>query len=251
MVTVVLRNTLLVILFTLHASLAGADAQETDTRPAIAPDIREDESSLKLQRGDFVVVPIPFSNPTLDTGLIAGAAYFYPQTEQQKKIQPASVTAAGAMYSSNTSKALALVQQNYWNNDKWRFTGAIGAADLRLSLLAPDETQDGQSLDWHIDGQFVFAKLARKVKGDWYGGFNLRNVIAKQDFESSTSTAGFDTGSDVRSTGLGVGVEFDSRDMPINTYSGRYFEAEALFNDEATRQRQYLPVLQPGISLLS
>jgi hypothetical protein len=232
-VALTLRIETFILLFALAASPAYADAQETDTRPAIAPDIREDESSLKLQRGDFVVVPIPFSNPTLDTGLVAGAAYFYPQTEEQKKIQPASVTAAGAMYSSNTSKALALVQQNYWNNDKWRFTGAIGAADLRLSLLAPDETPDGQSLDWHVDGQFVFAKLARKVKGNWYGGFNLRNVIAKQDFESSTSTAGFDTGSDVRSTGLGVGVEFDSRDMPINTYSGRYFEADALFNDEA------------------
>jgi hypothetical protein len=220
-------------LFTLAASLAYADAQETDTRPAIAPDIREDESSLKLQRGDFVVVPIPFSNPTLDTGLVAGAAYFYRQTEEQKKAQPASVTAAGAMYSSNTSKALALVEQNYWNNDKWRFTGAIGVADLRLSLLAPDSSPDGQSLDWHIDGQFAFAKLARKVTGDWYGGFSLRNIIAKQDFESSISTAGFVTSSDVRSTGLGASVEFDSRDMPINTYDGRYFEAEALFNDEA------------------
>lgn len=222
-------------LATLLAAVASAfaSAQETDTRPTIAPDIREDESSLKLRRGDFVVVPIPFSNPTLDTGLVAGAAYFYPQTEEQKKAQPASVTAAGVMYSSNTSKAFALVQQNYWNNNKWRFTGAIGAADLRLSLLAPDESSDGQSLDWHLDGQFLFARLSRKVTGHWYGGFNLRTVNANQDFESSTSTAGFDTGSDVRSSGLGVGVEFDSRDMPINSFSGRYLEAEALFNDEA------------------
>jgi len=212
--------------------MACAQAPETDTRPTIAPDIREDESSLKLRRGDFVAVPIPFSNPTLDTGLVAGAAYFYSQSEEQKKVQPASVTAMGGMYSSNTSKALALVQQNYWNDDKWRFTGAIGAADLRLSLVAPGDGSAEQSLDWHIDGQFAFAKLARKVAGNWYGGFNLRNIIAKQDFESSTSTAGFDTGSDVRSTGLGLVVEFDSRDMPINTYSGRYLDVEALFNDE-------------------
>ncbi len=233
MVVLVLRSAALRVLFASFASLAYADSQETDTRPSIAPDIREDESGLKLQRRDFVVVPIPFSNPTLDTGLVVGAAYFYRQTEEQKKVQPASVTAAGAMYSNNGSKALALVQQNYWNNDKWRFTGAIGAADLRLSLLAPDESADGQSLAWHIDGQFVSAKLARKVTGDWYGGFNLRSIIAKQDFESSTTTLAFDTDSDVRSTGLGVSVEFDSRDMPINSYSGRYLEAEALFNDEA------------------
>jgi len=228
-----MRLTALLLLFMLSASVTFADTPETDTRPAIAPDIREDESTLKLQRGDFVVVPIPFSNPTLDTGLVAGAAYFYPQTDEQKKVQPASVTALGAMYTSNDSRAIALAQQNYWRNNKWRFTGAIGAADLRLSLLAPDESTEGQSLDWHIEGQFLFAKLSRKVAGHWYGGFNLRTVNASQDFESTASAAGFDTGNDVRSSGLGVSVEFDSRDMPINSFSGRYLDVEALFNDEA------------------
>ena len=60
------------------ASTAIAQNDATDTRPGIAPDIREDETRLKLQRGDFVVVPIPISNPTLESGLVAGAAYFYP-----------------------------------------------------------------------------------------------------------------------------------------------------------------------------
>ena len=65
---------------------------EKDTRPSLAPDIRGDETNLKLQRGDFVAVPIPISDPTLGSGLIAGAAYFYPQTEEQKAAQPASLT---------------------------------------------------------------------------------------------------------------------------------------------------------------
>ena len=64
-------------------SPALAQGVEKDTRPPIAPDIREDETGLKLQRGDFVAVPIPLSNPTLGSGLIGGAAYFYPQTEGQ------------------------------------------------------------------------------------------------------------------------------------------------------------------------
>ena len=64
-------------------SPASAQGLEKDTRPPIAPDIREDELDIKLQRGDFVAVPIPLSNPTLGSGLIGGAAYFYPQTEEQ------------------------------------------------------------------------------------------------------------------------------------------------------------------------
>ena len=227
-----MRLSALACLFALVTSLAFADEPQTDTRPGIAPDIRKDEARLKLQRGDFVVVPIPISNPTLDTGLVVGAAYFYPQTEVQKETQPASVTAMGGLYTSNDSKALVLGQQNYWKNDTWRFTGAIGAADLRLSLVSPDESLGGQSLDWRIEGDFLFAKLSRRLSGNWYGGFNIRAVDADQRFEVPTATSGFDLGSDVRSSGLGATIEFDSRDLPINTYSGRYFEADALFNDE-------------------
>ena len=223
----------LACLLVLSMSLAYADETQTDSRPGIAPDIREDEHKLKVQRGDFVVVPIPISNPTLDTGLVVGAAYFYKQTEAQKKAQPASVTAMGGMYTSNDSKAFALVQQNYWRNNTWRFTGAIGSADMRLSLLAPNDTSGGQRLDWRINGEFLFAKLSRKLTGHWYGGFNLRSIDADQSFETVTATSSFDIGSAVRSTGLGASVEFDARDMPLNTYSGQYFKADALFNDEA------------------
>ena len=232
------RMLVLVSLAALSVSAALADENKSDTRPGIAPDIREDETGLKIQRGDFVVVPIPISNPTLDTGLVVGAAYFYPQSEEEKKLQPASLTAAGGMYTSNASRAFALVQQNYWKRNTWRFTGALGAADLRLTLLAPDQTSTGQSVDWRINGEFLFAKLSRKIKGQWYGGLNMRLVNANQTIEAGPSTSDFDLGPDVRSSGLGMSVEFDSRDMPLNTYSGQYFKADALFNDEAIGSNQ-------------
>ena len=220
----------------LTSLVVDAAAQSTevvaDTRPSVAPDIREDESKLKLQKGNFVVVPIPISNPTLDAGLIAGAAYFYPQTEQQQKIQPASVTAAAAMYTSNDSRAAAVVQQNYWRDNRWRFTGALGAADLRLSLIAPDEEGGTTNIDWRINGTFFLARLSRKIRGSWYGGAFVRTVDANQRLELGDVSVDFDT-NDVRTVGIGLSAEYDSRDLPINTYSGRHFKIQALFNDEA------------------
>lgn len=213
-------------------TLAQTDDSVTDNRPSVAPDIREDESKLKLQKGNFVVVPIPISNPTLDTGLIAGAAYFYGQTEEQRKAQPASVTAAAAMYTSNDSRAAAVVQQNYWRDDRWRFTGALGSADLRLSLIAPDEDSGTTNVDWRINGTFFLARLSRKIAGDWYGGAFTRVVDANQSLEFGDDSLDFDT-NDVRAVGVGLTAEFDSRDLPINTYSGRHFKIQALFNDEA------------------
>ncbi len=227
----------LLILGTLLTGLATAalgEEDRTDTRPSLAPDIREDDSKLKVQRGNFVVVPIPISNPTLDSGLVVGGAYFYPQTEEQKKRQPASLTALGGLYTSNDSRAVVIAQQNYWRNDRWRFTGALGGADLRLSLLAPDETSDGSSVDWRINGAFLFAKLSRRIKGDWYGGLFTRIVDANQ----SIATIDEDTESefalgDETASGLGMIFEFDSRDNPFYSTSGRYFKLDALLNDES------------------
>lgn len=214
---------------------AFAQVVEKDTRPPIAPDIREDELDIKLQRGDFVAVPIPLSNPTLGAGLIAGAAYFYPQTEEQKAVQPASLTGIAGMYMDNDSKAVAIAQQNYWNSNRWRFTGAIGAADLRLSLLTADQNGNGIDLDWRLKGKFAFARLSGQVRKGWYTGVLARLVDVDQSIESNFDlrVADFVTLPGIRSVGFGTYVEYDTRDMPTNAYSGRYLKVEALFNDEA------------------
>jgi hypothetical protein len=223
------------LLATLLLAFVGAVADEspTDTRPGLAPDIREDETALKAQRGNLVVVPIPISNPTLDTGLVGGAAYFYPQSEEQEKQQPASLTAAAGMYTSNGSRALGIAQQNYWKNDRWRFTGAIAAADLRLSLLAPDDTSQGSSVDWRINGNILFSKLSRRLQGNWYGGVFVRAIDANQSINSDIDDeqTEFEIG-DVRSVGVGLVAEYDSRDLPLNSYAGRHLKIDVLFNDE-------------------
>ena len=121
---------------------AQTDDPVTDTRPSVAPDIRDDESKLKLQKGNFVVVPIPISTPTLDTGLIAGAAKFYGQTEEQSKTQPASVTGVAAMYTSNDSRAAAIVQQNYWRNDSLILTNFVAVDWFSEAVIF------GPSLRW-------------------------------------------------------------------------------------------------------
>lgn len=243
-----MRVIVLVFLILISSSAAFADEVENeeradevkavdphkDTRPGVAPDIRDDESRLKAQKGNFVAVPIPFSNPTLNEGLVAGAAYFYPQSEEEKKVEPASLTAIGAMYSSNDSKALGIVQQNYWRG-KWRFTGGLVAADLRLSLLTPEESTSGSNVDWHLEGQVFFLKLARKIKGNWYGGVLTRYVDADQTIEilDPDEELDLDVESQLRSVGGGFYGEYDTRDMPTNAYTGQHLTVNALFNDEA------------------
>ncbi len=223
----------------LGTSVALAESEtESDSTisPAgsdLTPDLRNDDTRLKLQKGDFVVVPIPISNPTLDTGLVVGGAYFYSQTEEQKGVQPASVTAAGGMYTSNDSFAFGIGQQNYWDDDTWRFNGAIGHADLKLTLIAPDGSSTGLNTNWLIRGDFLQASISRRVIGKWYLGVLGRYVDVNQSIESGLPATRSDTSPEITSVGLGVNVEYDGRDMPLNTYEGNYFEASALFNDQS------------------
>ena len=229
-------TTLGVILF--NAAVYADDGTESTGETAAkraprTPDLRDTESRVKIQRGDFVAVPIPISDPTLGTGLVAGAAYFYPQTEAQKQAQPASVTAVAGMYTSNKSYAYGIGQQNYWAEDRWRFSGALGRADLKLELLAPIETGGESRASWLVDANFLYGELSRAVWGNWYAGLTARLVDIDQMIEPALPPGPFDISNQIRTVGAGVNLSFDSRDLPLNSYSGRLFEFRTLFNDEA------------------
>lgn len=236
MVKKIAKNLALIVAFSLIAFAANGTSY-SNAVPDIpldeVPDLREEKSRLTLQKGDFVVVPIPISDPTLGTGLVLGGAYFYPQTEAQKAAQPASLTGAAGVYTDNQSYAFGIGQQNYWDEDKWRFNGVLGYLNFELSLIQPSQSSDGSDLDWLIEGKFAQAEISRNIVGDWYLGVQARYVDSEQAFEFAIPGLEFDLAVDFKAVGLGIGMEFDNRDVPTNAYSGRYFEIDALFNSEA------------------
>jgi len=194
------------------------------------PDVRDDESQLTVQKGDFVVVPIPMSSPTFGTGLIVGAAYFYTQTEAQKKSQPASFTGAAGTYTTNDSWALGVGQQTYWGGDKWRFTGVAGYVDFKFALRDP-ATDGASEIDWNVDGGLFQGVLSRRIVGNWYAGVLARYLDITQDL--STPAIPVSTGlvdSEIKSLGAGLTFEYDTRDVPTNAYEGRRLEGKAIFS---------------------
>ena len=192
-------------------------------------DIRDEKVPLKVQKGDFVAVPIPMSNPTLGSGLMGGAAYFYPQTEEQEAVQPASYTGVGGVYTNNESWAAGVVQQSYWDEDKWRFFGVAAYADFKFELRDP--TTEGQTgLNWDIDGAIFQAVISRKIADSWYVGLLARYLDIAQEIDTSFPPQDYDVENVIQSTGAGLTLEYDTRDVPTNAYSGRRFEAKAIFS---------------------
>ncbi|MFP6809257.1 MAG: BamA/TamA family outer membrane protein [Pseudomonadales bacterium] len=219
------------ITLVVHLPIRAEQNEERHSVEGLAPDVRGDESRLKYQKGDLVVVPIPTSDPTLGSGLIGAGAYFYSQTEHQKKTQPASMTAAAAMYTNNNSKAGGIAQLNYWDQDAWRFTGVLGYVDLKLEVLTPEDTASGDNVNWNIEGMFSQIRISRRIRGDWYASTGLRYIDFKQTL--GETPPGRDISRETVTAGVELGIEFDSRDLPMNPYTGRLFRATALFNDDS------------------
>ena len=205
-----------------------------------APDIREEESKLKFGSGNIVAVPIPVSNPTFGTGLVVASAYYYGQTEAQKKVQPPSFTGAGGVYTDNESYAAGVVHQQYWNEDRWRFTGSGGYADFKLELADPVPGNDG-SIDWLVKGYFAQLALSRRISSsDWFVGGLFRYIDIEQKFDAGLGLPDFNLSEGIRSPSLGLNVLYDTRDNATNAYNGLRFDGEALHSEVAgSRETSY------------
>lgn len=180
---------------------------------------------------NLLLVPIPVSSPTFGTGLILGGAYFYSQTEDQKSAQPASYTGAAAGYTYNDSWFAGVLQQNYWKEDTWRFTGVAAYLDFSLNLIpAGDSDITEESVDWFVSGSLFQARVSRKLRKNWYLGVSARYLDITQAIgaELEDEDEDFNIESQISALGVGIHLDFDSRDMPTNAFKGRYLELKAI-----------------------
>ena len=234
----------------LPASLQGAQQSAKPDEPEVASELpaqdpdsqaSEDEDEkpgfLKKMPKNLLLVPIPTSTPTFGTGLILGGAWFYSQTEEQEESQPASYTGAAAGYTSNDSWFAGVMQQNYWSEDTWRFTGVAGYLDLKLDLFVPESGEDENSgLDWLVDGYLFQGRISRRIKGNWYLGATARYLDITQGLELGEDDDEFNLSSNISVAGVGLNLDYDSRDLPTNAYQGRFMELKALTSHQTNAE---------------
>ena len=110
--------------------------------------------------------------------------------------------------------------------------GALAWADLDLPLYAGELGSTQLNFDWLIEGTIVFTEIARRVHGNWYLGARARYLDVEQalvgEFEPNLPLYE----SQIVASGLGLSLEYDTRDMPSNAYEGQHFTASALLNEQ-------------------
>jgi len=180
------------------------------------------------ESGEFVLAPIPILNPTLGAGLALGAAYLYTIDEGSYP----SVTGAGALYTDNKSKAIAVGQSANFSGNDWKIVGGFGAYDLNLEFygIGSGAGDEARYLPLNQRGWFAGIKALRRIKGHWYGGLGYAYIKVHSTFDLSgiLPDTSIELPSDVQLDSaiavLGLAGEYDSRDNQFNATEGALFE---------------------------
>lgn len=91
------------------------------------------EETTGFRNGSIVVAPIPFSNPTIGSGLVLGAGYLF-------NIDPGSdpsLLGLAALRSDNGSEGYGLAANFYFNNNRWQIETLFANAQVNYDLYTP------------------------------------------------------------------------------------------------------------------
>ena len=215
------------------ANAAIDDALSDSSGPAAKPEAKEGDVVPAASAGATVVVPIPQSNPTLGTGLAVLGMYYHSQTAEEARVQPASLTQAFGLATSNGTRIAGVGHKQYWSADDWRFSGVAGYGHVNLDFFGIGAAAGDRnfSVRWTVDATIAQAKLYRRLSGPWYAGVQTRYIEGNQSFASEVNGNAAELGGlTVRAVGVGVLVERDTRDSQSNAYAGSFLQFDTMFN---------------------
>jgi len=200
------------------------------TGPAFAQqsDLLEEEAELletldDEKKNELVVAPIPVVNPTFGTGLALLGMYLFQLDEGS---QPSFVAAGGA-YTNTGSYGFGVGQVAHFKDDAWKIKAGAVSFNLELEFYGIGRILGDlvMFIPYSQNGWGAGVQGLRRIKGNWYGGLQYWFVSLTTTFEkpeaSDPDVLGFPVDSKV--AGLGLIVEYDSRDNRFNPKKGRLF----------------------------
>jgi hypothetical protein len=194
-----------------------------------------DMSDFLLKHKGALPVPIVITEPAVGYGAGLGLLFFSgPIAEaaanssgEQPHRAPPNVTALGGVYTQNGTWAVAAAHFHTWDDDRYRYLGAVAKVDAHLDYFG----LGSQPRAYTLRGDALVQQfLVRLGDSRWYGG--VRYVF----FDSTSSFTGGNIPGSIanfeRNQRIGAGsfiLDYDSRDNIFYPASGSFAEFEAQF----------------------
>jgi hypothetical protein len=211
-------------------------ADEKESLSFIDPtDGQLDMSDFLLKHKGALPVPIVITEPAVGYGAGLGLLFFSgPIAEaaanssgEQPNRAPPNVTALGGVYTQNGTWAAAAAHFHTWDDDRYRYLGAVAKVDAHLDYFGPGSQPRAYTL---MGDALLQQFLVRFGNSRWYGG--VRYVF----FDSTSSFTGGNVPTSIsnfeRNQRIGAGsliLDYDSRDNIFYPASGSFAEFEAQF----------------------
>ena len=186
-------------------------------------------------KSDFVVMPIPISNPTVGTGLGAASMFLYPTDKES----PISSTTVGAFYTSNESWGAGASQKTYLYEDRLRLNGIAGYANINMDFygIGSEAGNRGVSVPITQKGIFFMPDVLTRIAGRLYGGLRYRYMEIETVLDlnklADNGIALPPISGKVKSSAVGLVMNYDSRDNSFSPSGGIFFDGNAIFAAEA------------------
>jgi len=192
----------------------------------------EPRGATGAEQGEFVLAPVPLLQPALGGGIVLVGMYFHPH----EAARPANITGAAVGYTSTESYLIGATHDHHFEGDRWRFQGTAGYAKFNLNFngIGAEAGDPGRSLSYSVEGSFLEPTLWRKFSQGWSSGLNGQFLDAKINFEDNAPDDPIldpisSQELDLKSIGVGLIAQKDTRDNRFAPYSGIYFQADGSF----------------------
>ncbi|MFA0441294.1 BamA/TamA family outer membrane protein [Vibrio sp. 10N.286.49.B1] len=192
----------------------------------------------------------PAYTPEQGLVLAAGGLYSFKTDRDQEDLQRSglSMFLIGNYVDSETGYGLRANHNLFWNNNDIQFRGAweAGSQGKHYWGVGYDDAQDfefGETTQYkatvnNYDGALIF-----RMVDNWFVGPSIRVNYFKPttDPDSAILDSNYNEFKDKPFTwGLGATLQYDSRDVVVNAWSGSLFRAEALaFSEALGSQAEY------------
>ena len=184
---------------------------------------------------NWAPVPTIISNPTLGTGLALALIYMHPQKEGDTSGR-SDITGVAGMYTDTDSWATGLFHSGSYVNNRLRASAALFYADFDLKFygIGNDSPIRDHPINYNARITFFAPKfLFNFPSKNWFIGPVYRLMKFENSFDFSAVLPGLpEIIIPTQTAGLGLAVEYDSRDNNMWASTGSWFEMEISDYDE-------------------
>jgi len=194
-----------------------------------------DMSDFLLKHRGALPVPIVITEPAVGYGLGLGLLFFSGpiaeeaanSTGDQPNRIPPNVTALGGVYTQNGTWAAAAAHFHTWDEDRFRYLGAVAKVDAHLDYFGVSS----QPRAYTLQGDALLQQfLVRLGNSRWYGGVRYVFFDSTSSFTGGTVPAS--VGNFEKNQRIGAGsliLDYDSRDNIFYPACGTFAEFETQF----------------------